>query len=138
MRFRRRLRQEATVNLIPLIDVLFVIIIFFMLASTFVIAPGINIQLPESSTASNVLMENLVISVVASDEIYLADKRYDIAGLDGALAVYKKNAAVEERSVIIEGAKDIPYELMIRVLDVVRQNGFTGVNLRTNVASKER
>ncbi len=135
MRFRRRLRQEATVNLIPLIDVLFVIIIFFMLASTFVIAPGINIQLPESSTASPVAMENLVISVVSDNEVYLAGKRYDISGLDGALAVYEKTAAVDRRSVIIEGAKNIPYSLMISVLDVLRKNGFTGINLRTTTAA---
>jgi biopolymer transport protein ExbD len=138
MRFRRRLRQEATVNLIPLIDVLFVIIIFFMLASTFVIAPGINIQLPESSTASNVAMENLVISVISENEVYLTDKRYDISSLSDALSVYEKTASVDKRNAIIEGAKDIPYSLMIRVLDVLRANGFTGVNLRTSVAARER
>ena len=138
MRFRRRLRQEATVNLVPLLDVLFVIIIFFMLATTFIIAPGINIQLPASSTAANVAMENLVISIASEDEIYFADKRLDLGGLESALAGYAKTSANQSRNVIIEGAKDIPYSLMIRVLDVVRENGFTGVNLRTSVATKEK
>jgi biopolymer transport protein ExbD len=138
MRFRRRLRQEATVNLIPLLDVLFVIIIFFMLATTFIIAPGINIQLPASSTATNVAMENLVISIVSENEIYFADKKLDLADLGGALSTYSKTSTTQSRNVIIEGAKDIPYSLMIRVLDVVRENGFTGVNLRTTVATKER
>jgi biopolymer transport protein ExbD len=138
MRFRRRLRQEATVNLIPLIDVLFLIIIFFMLATTFVIAPGISVELPSSSTATNVAMEKLVISVVSEDEVYLGEKRYDLASLDAALSNFPKPQAGQSRNVVIEGARNIPYELMIRVLDSVRSHGFVGVNLRTRVYEKGR
>jgi biopolymer transport protein ExbD len=134
MRFRRGLKQEATVNLIPLIDVMFVIIIFFMLTTTFIIAPGINIELPASTTATNVPMENLLISVVSEDEIYFGKTRVDLAGLGRELSDYRKTGSTTTKDVIIEGAKDIPYSLMIGVLDVVRQNGFTGANLRTRAA----
>jgi biopolymer transport protein ExbD len=48
--FRRRLKPVSTVDLVPMIDVVFQLIIYFMVSTTFILTPGIGIVLPESST----------------------------------------------------------------------------------------
>jgi len=60
MRFRRKLTTRATVELVPLIDVVFQLVIFFMVSTTFILTPGISIILPGSTTAEPVLMTKLV------------------------------------------------------------------------------
>ena len=71
MRFRRRLTTRTNVDLIPLIDVVFQLLVFFMVSSTFILTPGISLILPRSATSEIVAMTKLVITVVSKNEIYM-------------------------------------------------------------------
>lgn len=133
MQFRRRLKPNAVVDLVPMIDVVFQLVVFFMVSSTFVMTPGINLDLPRSTSSEPVVMTRLVVTVGGEDEIYLNRERYDLQGLHRALQALGDGDEV--RSVVIEGDKDISYDLMVRVLDVLRRNGYRGVNLRTREAA---
>jgi len=131
MRFRRQLTTRTNVELIPLIDVVFQLVIYFMVSTTFIITPGISLILPSSETSEPVVMSKLVISVVSRNELYLNKERYDIKGLNERLDSISKEEREEIRTVVIEGDENVSYSLMIEVLDVLRKNGFRGVNLRT-------
>lgn len=133
MQFRRRLKPNAVVDLIPMIDVVFQLVVFFMVSSTFVMTPGINLDLPQSTSSEPVVMTRLVVTVGSEDEIYLNRDKYDLQGLHRALQTLGEagNGSDQVRSVVIEGDKDVSYDLMVRVLDVLRRNGYRGVNLRT-------
>ncbi|TVR02025.1 MAG: biopolymer transporter ExbD [Spirochaetaceae bacterium] len=132
MQFRRRLRPNANVDLIPMIDVVFQLVVFFMVSSTFIMTPGIALDLPQSTSAEPVVMDRLVITVVSTDELYLNRRRLDLVGLDGALSELGGNRDEQATlSVIIEGDQSVPYNLMVQVLDLLRRNGFRAVNLRT-------
>ncbi len=131
MHFRRRLKTMAVADLVPMIDVVFQLVIFFMVSSTFVLTPGIDLNLPESATAEKLVMTKLVVSVFSEEEIYLNKEQYSLAELSGALSDYEADEETEVRSVVVEGDKNIPYQLLIQVLDVLRRNGFRGINLKT-------
>ncbi len=131
MRFRRRLSPDATVNMIPMIDVVFQLIIFFMVASTFIVTPGISLVLPSSSTSEPVAMTKLVVTVLAENSFYLNKEPCDAAGLDRALAKIGKEERDAIKTVVVEGNKDVSYEVMVMVLDILRSRGFKGVNLKT-------
>ncbi len=131
MRFRRKLSTRTNVELIPLIDVVFQLVVFFMVSTTFIIAPGISLILPSSETSEPVAMSKLTVTVVSRDEIYLNKERYDIAELNRRLSRITEEERTEIRTVVIEGDEGVSYQLMIEVLDILRKNGFTGVNLRT-------
>jgi biopolymer transport protein ExbD len=131
MRFRRKLSTNATVDLIPMIDVVFQLVVFFMVSSTFILTPGISLVLPQSETSEPVVMTRLVVTVVARDEVYLNKDEYTLAGLDGALEAMAEEEQEEIKTVVIEGDREVSYSLMIEVLDVLRRNGYKGVNLRT-------
>lgn len=134
MQFRRRLKPNAVVDLVPMIDVVFQLVVFFMVSSTFVMTPGISLDLPQSTSSEPVVMTRLVVTVGSEDEIYLNRERYDLQGLNGALADLDGEEDESVRSVVIEGDRDVSYDLMVRVLDVLRRNGYRGVNLRTREA----
>jgi len=113
-----------------MIDVVFQLVIFFMVSSTFILTPGIGIVLPESTTAEPVAMTKMVITVVAEDAVYLNRDRYDLAGLDAVLSRMRREDREQIKTVIIEGDSSVPYTLLVNVLDVLRRNDFSGINLR--------
>ncbi|RKX74071.1 MAG: biopolymer transporter ExbD [Spirochaetes bacterium] len=135
MRFERRMRPEVRVDLVPLIDVVFQLVIFFMVSTTFILTPGISLTFPAAATAEQVAMTRLVITVASRNEIYLNKEKLDIKTLNERLSEMQKQ--IEESgkdttiTAVIEADKDIPYSLMIEVLDSLRRNGFKGVNLKT-------
>lgn len=130
MQFRRRLSTRANVDLVPMIDVVFQLVIFFMLSSTFVQTPGISMVLPESTTAEPVVMTRLVVTVVSSDEVYLNKEPYDLEGLSEALASLSEDEKEQIETAVIEGDRSVSYSLLVDVLDILRTNGFRGVNLK--------
>jgi biopolymer transport protein ExbD len=133
MQFRRRLKPNANVDLIPMIDVVFQLVVFFMVSSTFILTPGIALDLPQSTSAEPVVMDRLVVTVISPQELYLNRNRLDLPGLNAALAEIAgaRSDQAGVLSVIIEGDSSVPYNLMVQVLDVMRRNGFRAVNLRT-------
>ena len=131
MRFRRGLTTRTNVELIPLIDVIFQLVVFFMVSTTFILTPGISLILPKSETSEPVVMSKLVVTVVSRDELYLNKELYDIEGLDQRLGAITDKERSEIKTVVLEGDENVSYRLMIQVLDVLRKNGFTGINLRT-------
>ncbi len=137
MRFRRLLSTRTNVELIPLIDVVFQLVVFFMVSTTFILTPGISLILPMSETSEPVVMSRLVVTVVSEDELYLNKERYDLKGLDARLAGITEKERKEVRTVVIEGDEHVSYKLMVEVLDVLRKNGFKGVNLRTKESEEK-
>ena len=134
MVFKRRLKPVATVDLIPMIDVIFQLVVFFMVSSTFLVTPGIALELPDSTSAEPVVLTSLIITIISEDEIYLNEDPTTVSGL-GDLLVSLAGNGDSVKSVIIEGDRRVSYNTMIEILDVLRLNGFTGINLRMRDSS---
>lgn len=131
MQFKRRLKPTATVEIVPLIDVVFQLVVFFMVSSTFILTPGISLTLPDSSSAEPVVMSRLVVTIVSEDEIYLNKDAYSLQGFEKALQGFKEKKEVAQlQTAVIEGDHQVSYSLMVHILDILRSNGFEGVNLR--------
>ncbi len=138
MQFRRRLKPTATVEIVPLIDVVFQLVVFFMVSSTFILTPGISLTLPDSSTAEPVVMSRLVVTIVAEDEIYLNKDRHTLASFEEALQGFTEREEVSKlQTAVVEGDQTVSYSLMVHILDVLRTYGFEGVNLRMRETEDE-
>ena len=109
----------------------FQLVIFFMVSSTFIITPGISLVLPSSSTSEPVLMSRLVITVASREEIYLNKEQHSLATRDSRLQAMSTQEKEEIKTVVLEGDQSISYRLTIEILDLLRRNGFKGINLRT-------
>jgi biopolymer transport protein ExbD len=132
MKFRRRLELQSNLNLIPMVDVVFQLVLFFLVSTTFVLAPGIKLTLPASGSAESVVMEQMVVTIVSTDEVYLNKERLPgLPGLGERIAQMPETDRKQVSAVIIEADQNVAYGLMVQALDVLRQNGFKNVGLRT-------
>jgi biopolymer transport protein ExbD len=114
-----------------MIDVVFQLILFFLVSTTFAILPGITLKLPESSTAEPTAMTRLAVAVVDRDEVYLNDDRMTLRELEARLASVSAAERAEIKSVTLEADRAVSYGLTIEVLDILRKSGFRGINLHT-------
>jgi biopolymer transport protein ExbD len=130
MRFRRRLGAETNLNMVPMIDVVFQLIIYFMVATTIIITPGIALVLPTSATAEPTALSRLVVTVVSREEIYFNKERYTMDTLNARLAGVTEKERSQIKSVVLDGDRTISYSLLVDVLDALRRNGFKAINLR--------
>ncbi|MCX7025475.1 MAG: biopolymer transporter ExbD [Spirochaetes bacterium] len=131
MRLERRLKPLINVDLTPLIDVIFQLVIFFMITSTFRTAPGIPLDLPEAGSAEPVSVSEIRITVVSEREIYLDGALTDSAGLPALVSKRLIGLEGSKPRILLEGDGRAPYELVVSVLDVLRANGIEGVDLLT-------
>lgn len=141
MQFRRRLSPNANVDLIPMIDVVFQLVIFFMVSSTFVMTPGIALDLPESTSSEPVVIDRVVVTIASPTEIYLNRDRVGLGELAALLEEMGEQAERLDggaRSAIIEADSDVPYETIVAVLDVMRRHGYRGIALRTLEGDRQR
>jgi biopolymer transport protein ExbD len=136
MRKRQRLQPVASVNLIPLIDVLLLIIIFFMVTTTFKLAQGIPLDLPSSSTAKDISSSVLKITVDSDSAIYVDKARTDLQGLPDLLKQRTGSGDPSQLKAIVEGDSAASYQLMVYVLDALRNSGIESVGLRTKAGQK--
>lgn len=131
MKFQRRLKPQVLVDLTPLIDIVFQLVVFFMVSSVFNTSPGIELELPESTSTTSVAITELVITVENRETVYLNEKVYNMDSLGEAVAGFEFDPSDEGENVVLESAKDIPYQMIISILDILRNNGYEAVNLIT-------
>ncbi|MBL8966391.1 MAG: biopolymer transporter ExbD [Spirochaetaceae bacterium] len=131
MRLERRLKPTINIDLTPLIDVVYQLVIFFMITSVFKTAPGIPLELPGAATSAAVAVSELRIVAVSEEEIYVGRDRTTAAGLDVLVAKAVQAAGDKGLKAVLEGDKNMPYQLMVTILDALRANGVDGVGLQT-------
>ena len=131
MRFKRHVKLEKTlrtIDIAPLIDVVFLLIIFFMLTSSFIFQPGIRVNLPRALTSEILSEENAVVTVTAENLIYYNGKLVTVKELSSVL----KKAASSHLPVLIKADRRASLGRIVEVWDICRQQGVSRVNIATN------
>jgi len=134
MKLTRTLKfSPALFSIIPLINVIFLVVLFFTLSSRFVLQPGMAVTLPASSFTLGPRVDAQIVSVTAAPVpvIYHRDQRVSLDELRQRLADTK----VRERSLIIKADKNTPYDLVVKITDEALKLGFS-VILATDSESK--
>jgi len=134
MTLERRLKADHSIDMTPLIDVIFQLIIFFFITTTFKVTPGIRLDLPDSATSESVPLTEVRITAVSETEIYLNQQQTSLEGLPVLLAKAMEGHNPAEMRAILEGDSGTSYQLMVSVLDALRKNGIEGVGLATKAA----
>jgi biopolymer transport protein ExbD len=133
MRFKRtRQRLKAEFNMTPFIDVVFNLLIFFLLTSSYVFQPGIKINLPKAVTSEVLKEEPLVITVTSEDAIYLNDKIATVKELISKLNKVSK----EKGTLLIKADKKASVGRVVEIWDMCREAGVPQVNIATSQEQK--
>jgi biopolymer transport protein ExbD len=116
------------IDIAPLIDIVFQLLIFFMLTSSFIMQPGIKVSLPKAATSEVVKQENLDILISAESVVYIDGKVVNTQELKGLL----KQAAKRNQSILIKADKRAPLGRVVEVWDMARDTGLSQINIATN------
>lgn len=130
MQFEGSRRSSHVPNLTPLIDIVFLLLIFFMLTSHFVRNDALNIELPEAESGEQ-LDEKKSIEIVinAEGQWMYKEQVLDVVALE--LALRQDLSEREDKRVRIRGDKSSDLGSAVTVLDVARRAGATGVDVVT-------
>ena len=121
MEFSRRRRVEASLSITPLIDVVLLLLIFFMISTTFVVQPGIPIQLPEAASAAGQLQREWVVAVTSKGEIYLNEVRVTLKTLRRQMEAAVGRGEVEV--LVIKADKSALHGRVVAVMDAAKLAG---------------
>lgn len=122
--------HKGQLDIAPLIDVVFLLLIFFMLTSNFVLQPGIRVRLPKAVTSEVIDSGNLVVSVTSQDLIYINYKPVQSAALQDLLTEAARSGA----SVMIKSDVGASVGKIVEIWDLCRRSGIAKVNIATNQA----
>ncbi|MEQ6918303.1 ExbD/TolR family protein [Halomonas aquatica] len=115
MRFPRRRRDPVEVNLTPLIDVVFLLLIFFMVSTTFETRQALELELPESQSGQEMEAMPVTLVVTAAGEYRLDGRIYSADTLGDALAARAEEA--RENGLVLEADGRAAHADVVRVLD---------------------
>ena len=129
MEFEGRKKVNPQLNIAPLIDIVFLLLIFFMLSSHFVDQPGIKITLPTALTAKVQPKEGVIIFISRDNKLYLNKKEISLHDLHDGLKSAVNNA--KNKNVIIKADEQIDLGLAVRVMDFAKKAGAEGLIVST-------
>ncbi|MED5262361.1 MAG: biopolymer transporter ExbD [Myxococcota bacterium] len=130
---RRRSRQEeeSEVNLTPMLDVVFIMLIFFIVTASFVKEAGIDITRPPAATAERKERGNILIAITNNDQIWVDRRQVDPRALRANIE--RLHAENPQGSVIIQADVESKNGLLVQVMDAARLAGVRSVSLAAEV-----
>jgi len=131
--------DEPAVNLTPLIDVVFILLIFFMVSTTFQRESEIKIELPEASSEPVEEKEDVLEIVIDIQGHYFIDEQQVVNTELETLktAIQKFLGGQTEMPVVIRADRNTPYEAVVRAMDATAQLGLLQMSLATNQPENE-
>ena len=126
----RRGFNPPIVPIAPLIDVVFLLLIFFMLIASFQ-NPAIEVNLPGSSTAASNDQKSVTVLITESGGLFLDNEPVDWDDLASRLFLLKDDIDL----VRLAADRSTPYEEIIRAMDAIRNAGITGLAMETDIDS---
>jgi biopolymer transport protein ExbD len=129
MKFKSHLNLEkGHIDLTPLVNVFFLLLIFFMFTSSFIFQPGIRVDLPKAVTSEIVQQENAVIIITKDDKIYLDDREITLDELNSKLNMIAK----EKTGLLVKADARASHGRIVEVWDMCRNQGVSQVNIATS------
>jgi len=133
MRIRsRKSAIRSNVDMTPMLDVVFQLIIFFLVSTTFAVLPGIKLNLPQSTTSEGTSVQGITISAQEDGTLYFNDKAVDMDSLKSELVFFDTGKTKkEEFPISLEADSEVTNGTIVKLFDVIRESGYTVINLRT-------
>ena len=130
MKFKRHTKIGpglATITIVPLVDVIFQLLLFFMLTSSFTAPSGITVKLPKAITSDVVKEENYVVTLTSEDVMYLNNRVITIKGLQKEL----DKPHMKSRPVLIKADRRASVGRIVDVWNLCRNLGIERINIAT-------
>jgi biopolymer transport protein ExbD len=129
MKFKRRLKiEKGMIDLTPMVNIFFLLFIFFLFTSSFIFQPGIKVSLPRAVTSEVMRQDNITLTITKDDKIYLEDKQITQDELTLRLRILAK----ENMGLLIRADNRAPLGRIVEIWDTCRKEGVSQINIATN------
>ena len=124
-------KKLATLNLTSLIDVLFILIIFFAVSSTFLEQPGIELKLPEAESSESYTTQKVILYIDKNNNLFLNDQ---LITVNTMIDEIKKLGEISmENSIVLKADKQVEHGQIIEIMDILRKNKFYKIIISTHI-----
>lgn len=121
MQFTTRKRRKVIINITSLIDVMFMLLVFLMISSTFLDQPGIKLELPKADSSVVVEQKDYVLFVDKAGKMYLNNNDVALETLEAKI----KDALpkMKDSALILKADQDVSHGAVVKIMDIVRKGG---------------
>ncbi len=121
------LEEDISIDMTPMMDIVFIMLIFFIVTTSFIKESGIDINRPSADTAERKERGNILIAITPNDEIWIDKRRVDIRSVRSH--VERLKAENPEGAVVIQADKDSKNGLLVQIMDQARLAGVQNVSI---------
>jgi biopolymer transport protein ExbD len=125
--FQGRKKLSRTLDMTPLIDVVFQLLLFFMLTSAIVVNQGLELNLPEAASTMSLPSKPLQIEISSEQTIHIDGKQTSLESLQDYLAMTIQNPA--ESQVVIRSDAEVPVSTLVSVMDTITSSGIHSISI---------
>jgi biopolymer transport protein ExbD len=119
--------EEANIDMTPMLDVVFIMLIFFIVTASFVKEAGIDVNRPDASTAVNKDRASILVAISDNDEIWINKRRVDVRAVQANIE--RLHAENPQGTVVIQADRKATTEALIKVMDASRAAGIMDVSI---------
>ncbi|MDO6559174.1 ExbD/TolR family protein [Paraglaciecola chathamensis] len=119
--------EEAAIDMTPMLDVVFIMLIFFIVTASFVKEAGIDVNRPEAATAVKKDRANILVAISDKGEIWINQRKIDVRAVQANIE--RLHAENPQGTVVIQADKKATTETLIKVMDASRAAGITDVSI---------
>ncbi len=123
--------DESEVNLTPMLDVVFIMLIFFIVTASFVKEAGIDVNRPDAATAERKEKGNILVAITADNQIWIDRRMVDPRALRANIE--RMHAENPHGSVVIQADEESKNKLLVQVMDAARLAGVKNVSIAAEV-----
>jgi biopolymer transport protein ExbD len=119
--------EEATIDMTPMLDVVFIMLIFFIVTASFVKEAGIDVNRPEAATAVKKDRANILVAISAKGDIWINKRKVDVRAVQANIErLYAENP---QGTVVIQADRKSTTDVLIKVMDASRAAGIQDVSI---------
>lgn len=122
--------EENEINLTPMLDVVFIMLIFFIVTATFIKEAGIQVDRPDTVTADSQDDASILIAISATDEIWIDRKKRDPRAVRSVIA--QLHAENPKGSIVIQADEKSTHETLVIVMEAAKGAGVTNVAIASD------
>jgi biopolymer transport protein ExbD len=127
----RRKKDDTEINMTPMLDVVFIMLIFFIVTASFVKESGIDVSRPGASTAERKERGNILVAISSTGQIWIDKRQVDLRAVRANIE--RLRAENPEGSVIIQADENSKNGLLVKVMDAARMAGVADVSIAATV-----
>ena len=121
-------QQQQGIDMSPLLDVVFILLIFFIVTTVFVRETGVEVDKPQAVSASQLQQLVILIAITDNGEVFYDGSSIGVAGVQATVEQLLRD---QVRPVVLQVDKTVPTELLVQVLDAAKLAGASQVSLAT-------